>query len=126
MVAPAPMRAPSPTNANGPTLASGATLVDDSLWCYPAQDIGISLYYLQYHQDYRELRAAFTRGYESVRPWPETGDGGVDTFIAARCLDLISLVCSTDDPSIAAHLPTMLEKGTQRMATWLAKDGGSG
>ncbi len=94
---------------------------DDSIWCYPAQDIGISLYYLQYHPTYRELRTSFTRGYTSVRPWPEGGDDLVDTFIAARQLDLISLVANTDDPAIATYLPSMIEKGVQRLSSWLER-----
>jgi Ser/Thr protein kinase RdoA (MazF antagonist) len=92
---------------------------DDSVWCYPIQDIGISLYYLEYHPAYRDLRAAFTRGYTSVRPWPETGDSQVETFIVARQLDLISLVCGSDDPSLAAYLPTMLDKGVRGLSAWL-------
>jgi Ser/Thr protein kinase RdoA (MazF antagonist) len=93
---------------------------DDSTWGYPVQDIGISLYYLEYHPAYRDLRAAFTRGYSSVRPWPETADGQVETFIAARDLDLISLVAHADEPDIAAYLPTLIEKGVPRLAAWLA------
>ena len=94
---------------------------DDSIWCHPVQDIGISLYYLQYHPAYPDLRATFRRGYTSVRPWPETGDGQVDTFIVARQLDLISLVATSDDPSIAAYLPSMIEKGVQRLSSWLER-----
>ncbi len=94
---------------------------DDSVWCYPVQDIGISLYYLEYHPAYRDLRAAFSRGYASVRPWPEAAAGQLDTFIAARQLDLISLVANTDDPTIAAYLPGMIEKGVRRLSSWLER-----
>jgi len=48
-------------------------------------------------------------------------DGQVDTFIAARELDLISLVSHAEDPSIAAYLPTLIEKGVPRLAAWLAR-----
>lgn len=94
---------------------------DDSTWGYPAQDIGISLYYLEYHSAVRDLRAAFTRGYTSVLPWPVDDDRQVDTFIAARELDLISLVAHADDPGIAAYLPTLIEKGAPRLAAWFAR-----
>ncbi len=93
---------------------------DDSLWCHPVQDIGISLHYLQYHPAYRDLRAAFVRGYTSIRPWPETRAGQVDTFSAGRQLENISLVWHAEDPSITAYLPEILEKGVPRLAAWLA------
>jgi Ser/Thr protein kinase RdoA (MazF antagonist) len=93
---------------------------DDSTWGYPVQDIGISLYYLEYHPAYHDLRAAFARGYASVRPWPMADDREIDTFIVARDLDLISLVCHTDDSILTSYLPTLIEKGVARLSPWLA------
>ena len=94
---------------------------DDCTWGYPVQDVGVSLFYLEYHPAYHDLRAAFTRGYESVRPWPEAREGQVDACIAARWFDLISLVCSSGDPSDADYLPGLLAKGIPQLAAWLER-----
>jgi Ser/Thr protein kinase RdoA (MazF antagonist) len=92
---------------------------DDSCWCPPVQDIGTALFYLQHHSAFPDLRAAFTRGYTSIRPWPETAAGQVDVGIAARQLDLISLAATSDDPSITVYLPGLVERGARRLAAWL-------
>jgi Ser/Thr protein kinase RdoA (MazF antagonist) len=92
---------------------------DDSLWCYPVQDAGISLFYLQYYPNEPDLRAAFTRGYTSIRPWPETATAQVDTFSAARQLELISAMANAEDPVLASYLPRTLERGVGRLAAWL-------
>jgi Ser/Thr protein kinase RdoA (MazF antagonist) len=92
---------------------------DDSCWCPPVQDIGTSLFYLQHRPDFPELRAAFERGYTSVRPWPETAAGQVEVGIAARWLDLISLTATSDDPSITPYLSGLVERGARRLGAWL-------
>jgi len=92
---------------------------DDSLWCYPVQDAGISLFYLQYYPNEPDLRAAFTHGYTSVRPWPETSTAQVETFSAARQLELISAMAHADDPVLASYLPGTLARAEKQLAAWL-------
>jgi Ser/Thr protein kinase RdoA (MazF antagonist) len=62
---------------------------DDSLWCYPIQDLGISLYALERQARGEAFRRAFREGYESVRIWPEVWEGQVDRFMASRAFDLL-------------------------------------
>ncbi len=61
---------------------------EDLMWGYPVQDIAITFYYIQDHEQYAALRGAFVRGYTSRRPWPEAYPGEIDTFIAGRGLML--------------------------------------
>lgn len=105
----------------GNIMLTGAGLAvidfDDSLWCHPVQDAGIAFFYLQYYPNTDELRDALRRGYASLRDWPDPE--GVATFAAARQLELISTMASTDDPGLAAYLPRTLQVGVPRLAAWL-------
>lgn len=83
---------------------------DDSMWAYPVQDIGISLYYL------RSLRAStsgpleyFKTGYCSMREWPEEWPGQVDLMTEARALDVMEVLFSLDHPQIRANLPRYVQ-----------------
>lgn len=82
---------------------------DDSLWCFPVQDIGIAAYYLQFRSNRDELMRAFREGYESIRPWPEEEPGQVWTYVKARALDLIDVSFELDDPAYHARLPQIIE-----------------
>lgn len=82
---------------------------DDSLWCFPIQDIGIAMYYLQSRSNKDQLMQAFREGYESIRPWPEEHPGQVWTYIRARALDLINVSFELDDPAYRAGLPQVVE-----------------
>src|SRR5579884_4358143 len=81
---------------------------DDSLWCFPVQDIGISFYYLQFRPNSAELMEAFRRGYTEVRPWPEEREGQVWDFVRARALDLIDVYFQLDEPGIQSALPRLI------------------
>ncbi len=75
---------------------------EDLMLGWPAQDIGITLYYLLPRPDFSELRAAFQTGYTRQSPWPERRDGEIDSFIAARGIGLVNFVLN--DPVIAARI----------------------
>jgi hypothetical protein len=92
---------------------------DDSLWCYPAQDVGISWFYLQFYPNVDELRAALREGYETVRAWPDPAE--VATVAAARQLELISSMSNTTDPGLASYLPRVLTSGVPRLEAWLER-----
>ncbi len=82
---------------------------DDSLWCFPVQDIGIAAYYLQFRSNKDELMQAFREGYQSTRPWPEEYSGQIWTYVRARALDLINVSFELDDPGYRARLPDVIE-----------------
>jgi Ser/Thr protein kinase RdoA (MazF antagonist) len=83
---------------------------DDSMWGYPVQDIGISLYYLRYLRGFApELREHFKRGYCRIREWPEEWPGQIDLMIEARAFDLIDVLLTLDHPQIRANLPRYIE-----------------
>ena len=65
---------------------------EDLILGWPVQDIAISLYYYQDEKDFPRRRTAFRDGYESIRTWPERGNGEIDTFLAARGLGLLNFV----------------------------------
>lgn len=83
---------------------------DDTLCGYPVQDIGIALFYFQEMDDYEDLRAAFRRGYERVRPWPEAFPGEVDIWITQRAMDLLNWVIQSSTPEDRAEGPWLLER----------------
>jgi Ser/Thr protein kinase RdoA (MazF antagonist) len=82
---------------------------DDSLWCFPVQDIGIAMYYLQLRGNKEDLTRAFREGYERIRPWPEEHPGQAWSYVRARALDLINVSFELDDPGYRAQLPRIIE-----------------
>lgn len=104
---------------NGDT---GVLDFDDSLWCFPVQDIGIAVYYLQFRSNKEALTQALREGYESIRPWPEEYPGQVWSYVRARALDLINVSFELDDPGYRARLPEVVEFneklifGTERLS----------
>lgn len=92
---------------------------DDSLWGYPVQDIGISLFYLQHLPNFAELRAAFMEGYCSLRPSPEDYPGQIDAMIVQRRLDLFSYLIQAEHPAVRAMVPTLLERSEPVLREWL-------
>ena len=65
---------------------------EDVCWGFPVQDIAITFYYTAGREVYPELRAAFQRGYESVRPWPEIYPGQIELLMVHRAIDLFNFV----------------------------------
>ncbi|MEM7336233.1 MAG: phosphotransferase [Chloroflexota bacterium] len=95
---------------------------DDSMWCFPIQDIGISLYYLEGGPLKDQIRPTFKSGYTQFRPWPESFDGEVDTIIIQRTLDLMSLlVAEIENPEFEGELEHYLDVQIPRLKEWVAK-----
>lgn len=92
---------------------------DDCIWGYPVQDIGISLYYLQYAPNFPVNREAFMQGYTSVRPSPETYDGQLDEMIAARELNLVNYILKSENPELVAIQPHIVAAAERRLGAWL-------
>lgn len=92
---------------------------EDLMLGWPVQDIATTLYYVQDRDDFGELRSAYRRGYEVVRPWPERIDGEVDTFIASRAVVLANDVPQLEEPEIKADAPMYFARFERRIRKFL-------
>ena len=81
---------------------------EDIMWGSRAQDIAISLYYIQDRPDCADLTAAFRRGYERMAPWP-TDDGELAIYMAARRLMFVNYVFNIDMPDRAEFVARSVE-----------------
>lgn len=63
---------------------------EDVMMALPAQDAAISLYSSRNSEIKDQIRAAFRRGYESIRPWPIVDERQLDGFHAARQVMLMN------------------------------------
>lgn len=88
---------------------------DDSVWCFPIQDIGIAFYYLLPSE---AARQGFIQGYSSLREWPASYNELGDLFVAARRLDLLSFILS-EPADYADFLPGWLERTELKLREWL-------
>jgi Ser/Thr protein kinase RdoA (MazF antagonist) len=76
---------------------------EDIMLGYPIQDLAITLYYGRDRKDYEALRTALQAGYASLRTWPESGNGQIETLMAARSVNFINYVARID-PSPQVYL----------------------
>jgi len=74
---------------------------EDMLWGWPAQDIGIALYYCWGRDDFDQKMHEFRSGYETVSDWPDSGDD-VFTCIIARTL----LIANRQDEHLSDTRPS--------------------
>jgi Ser/Thr protein kinase RdoA (MazF antagonist) len=66
--------------------AAAAIDFEDHMWGWPAQDLGVALYYLYGRPGFPGMEAAIRRGYERVAAWPDRRS--VLAFVAGRTLVL--------------------------------------
>jgi Ser/Thr protein kinase RdoA (MazF antagonist) len=92
---------------------------EDLMWGFPVQDIAITFYYWQDHPQFGELREAFKGGYTQHASWPEQARGQIDTFIAARGLDLANFVLGDPSPEWRQSAPAFLERTESRLRALL-------
>ena len=82
---------------------------EDIMWASRAQDIAISLYYLDDRSDRDELIGAFRMGYEQIAEWP-TDDAELGTFMAARRLMFVNYVFNIAVPDRQEFLARAVER----------------
>jgi Ser/Thr protein kinase RdoA (MazF antagonist) len=96
---------------------------ENCLLGFPVQDVGTTLHYIQEHFEnripYELVLAAFRRGYEAVRPWPEQKAGQVETMIAAHRLLLCNFYASSKDPEYREYAVRFLERMEARLRSFL-------
>lgn len=94
---------------------------DDCAWGFPVQDIGISLYYLQYNPNFAELRQTFLTGYTSHRTLPTHYDV-METLIVARELAVINFVIQSNNPQLRQYAPHFVGAAERRLQAWSKLD----
>lgn len=97
---------------------------DDCLLGHFVQDVGITFYYIQDHPEFDALFAAYRRGYEAHRPWPETRPGQISGMLAARELLLAQFLFTSDNPRYRGVLPQFLARTEKRLRTYLERTSG--
>ena len=73
---------------------------EDMMWAHPIQDIGITLYYNRYAENYDDLLASFKAGYGATLPFPERYEGQVETHMLARRFGLLNYVFTAGEEDI--------------------------
>ena len=92
---------------------------EDMMWGHPVQDVAISLYHLQGHEDYPALRAAFQQGYSSQLPWPEAYPGQIEALKAGRALDLANFAIQDPNAHWQQKMPAFLTRAEKRLRAFL-------
>ena len=88
---------------------------EDVMWGHRVQDVAITLFYERDQPGYADLRAAFTEGYSAIAVWPESYDGEVDHFMAARTLMFVNFILNIGSdvdefyPAFFTRLESFLE-----------------
>jgi len=90
---------------------------EDVMWAHPVQDVAITLSYLRDEPEYPDLKAAFVQGFESVSPWPETYQGQLGHFMAARQLMMVNYVANLE-PDPTEYWDYMFPRLKRYLATW--------
>lgn len=96
----------------GPGDAFGVLDFDDCAQGHPAQDVGISFFYMRNHPRYPAFRRAFEAGYRTRRPWP-TDDFTVQAMGAWRAISTLAHVLPHANPDVRGW-------GEARSPEWLA------
>jgi Ser/Thr protein kinase RdoA (MazF antagonist) len=94
---------------------------EDLIWGFPAQDIAITFYYFQDHDDYPALCEAFRSGYTRHQEWPERYPGEIDTYVAGRGVELVNFVLQDPDVRYRQMAPRFVERMEGRLRAFLAK-----
>lgn len=92
---------------------------DDCAIGHPAQDVAITLYYLQTHPRFDALWAALRAGYERLRPWP-SDPATTRALMAWRVLHLYAELRVHPDPAVRALGESILPKWIGRLEAFLA------
>jgi Ser/Thr protein kinase RdoA (MazF antagonist) len=92
---------------------------DDCALGYPVQDFAVTFYSLSNENDYPENRAAFKRGYSSLRPWLPEYDSMIEALIARHSLVLANDVLQSLNPEWHDIAPRFFERSEKRLRNFL-------
>lgn len=99
---------------------------EDTIWGYAVQDIAMALQDLMMDvkpEQYFVLQAAFRRGYESLRKWPETFDGQIDTFRMGRMIWVTNYVARYQSQYLEEHINQSLKIFSRFLETGILRLG---
>jgi Ser/Thr protein kinase RdoA (MazF antagonist) len=88
---------------------------EDLLYGYPIQDIAVSLFYVAWREDGKELMAAFREGYEQISPWPESRPGQLELLILGRDLMLVNFLMNAPSEEERNLTPEYLDRLDERI-----------
>lgn len=91
---------------------------DDCAIGTPAQDVAITLYYLQTHARFDALWAALRKGYARRRPWP-TDPETTRVLMVWRTLHLCSDCAAHPSADVRAFVDRMIPKWTERIRRFM-------
>lgn len=94
---------------------------DDCAIGTPAQDVAITLYYLQSLPQFDALWAALRRGYTRRRPWP-TDPETTRVLMVWRTLHLCSDCAAHPSAEVRAFVERMIPKWTARIQRFMADE----
>lgn len=92
---------------------------DDCGWGHLAYDMAVTFWYLGQHPALPEMRAAFLKGYRSVRDFSAEHEPLIETFLALRSLLMISFMASETNPRIRSFAPQFIASIYQRLKRFL-------
>lgn len=101
-----------------PSFDVGVIDFDDMAVGHPAQDIAISLYYLDRYSNRDELRSAFRAGYEELEAWPLDQER-LDALLVWRALGMCASVMAHENPELRKRGHALLPKWALQCERWL-------
>ncbi|BBM85747.1 phosphotransferase enzyme family protein [Candidatus Uabimicrobium amorphum] len=97
---------------------------EDCMWGSPIQDISIALLYIRFRPNHTILFQKFKDGYDSVRNWPQSYPGEIETFFMGRLLMFANILIKVDhmeedlDENIEARLQRYQEEFDNFLQTY--------
>ena len=97
---------------------------EDTIWGYAVHDLAMALQDLMSDvspEEFEPLQAALRAGYESLRPWPETYRGQIDTLRAGRTLWVANYVARFQRQHLKEHIDWLAPQLERFLETGLVR-----
>lgn len=97
---------------------------EDTIWGFPVQDIAMALQDLMgdvSRETYDPYQSAFREGYETIKMWPESYEGQIDTFRAGRMLWVANYVARYQRRHLRAHIDWLARQFNRYLDTGIIR-----
>jgi Ser/Thr protein kinase RdoA (MazF antagonist) len=108
----------NPDEAEMAIMSEHFNYLKDLLYGYPMQDISVSLFYVAWREDGKELIAGFREGYEQISPWPENRSGQLELLMLGRNLMLVNFLMNAPSEEERNLTPEYLDRLDERIASY--------